>query len=172
MITTSNLLTFIRGPLAFLFLFHNPLIRLGALLVAMISDSIDGYIARKSRATSRFGAVLDPIMDKFFVFFVLAVFIFENKMQFWQAAIMLSRDIALLIFFLYLIVTSKFKTYTFKPAIAGKVSTALQFILLIVITLNYFVPDYVYYIFAVLGTIVLFELFYKIQKKPPEKIVK
>ncbi|MBI5274799.1 MAG: CDP-alcohol phosphatidyltransferase family protein [Chlamydiales bacterium] len=172
MITTSNLLTFIRGPLAFLFLFHSPFIRLVTLLVAMITDSIDGYIARKWRATSRFGAVLDPIMDKFFVFFVLSVFIFEHKMQFWQAAIMLSRDIALFLFFLYLIISSKFKSYKFRPANAGKISTALQFILLVAITLNYFIPAYVYYIFAILGVIVLGELFYKIRSPITEKPVK
>ena len=33
----------------------------------MFTDSIDGYIARRSKSVSRFGAILDPAMDKFFV---------------------------------------------------------------------------------------------------------
>lgn len=169
MIIASNILTLIRGPMAFLFLFHNPMIRLATLITAMVTDSIDGYIARKWRATSRFGAIVDPIMDKFFVFFVLGVFIFEKTITPSQAIFMISRDLALVVFILYLVATNKLKNYKIKPAIAGKVFTALQFITLVFITLNYHVPAPVFYLFLGLGCVVLIELFYHSKSNATQK---
>ena len=39
----------------------------------MATDSLDGYLARKYHKTSQFGAFLDPLMDKFFVFFAVSI---------------------------------------------------------------------------------------------------
>ncbi|MBM3199074.1 MAG: CDP-alcohol phosphatidyltransferase family protein, partial [Chlamydiae bacterium] len=81
MFSLSNVLTFLRAPLALFFLIDSPPLRLLSLLLAMITDYMDGYIARKTRTTSQFGAKLDPLMDKFFVFFVLTVLFLEGKIE-------------------------------------------------------------------------------------------
>ena len=80
MFTASNSLSFIRAPLAFLFLQENPTLRMLAVLLAMITDMTDGHLARRSQSTSRFGAILDPAMDKFFVYFAMMTLLLENKM--------------------------------------------------------------------------------------------
>jgi phosphatidylglycerophosphate synthase len=93
MLTISNALSFSRIPLAFLFWVESPWVRLSAILLAMVSDSFDGYLARKNQSVSRFGAVLDPLADKFFVYFALSILLREGKLFFLQALAMLSRDI-------------------------------------------------------------------------------
>ncbi len=53
-----NSLSLLRAPLAFLFLSENPTLRNISVLVALISDCVDGYLARKYKYTSKLGAIL------------------------------------------------------------------------------------------------------------------
>ena len=64
----SNTLSLLRAPLALLFLVEKPYLRLIAILLAMLTDSFDGYLARRSSSVTQLGTILDPAMDKFFVF--------------------------------------------------------------------------------------------------------
>jgi len=157
MINPSNAITLLRGPLALLFLFENPAIRIFAVLGAMATDCIDGWLARKFKITSRIGAMLDPLMDKFFVLFVLIVFLMESKLALWQIFALGSRDIALVIFGGYLFARNRFHSYTFKPVKWGKVSTALQFFILTSLTLGFTVPNVPYFAFLFIGLFVLIE---------------
>jgi len=159
MINLSNSLSLLRAPLAFLFLMENPTLRLVAILLAMLTDSIDGYLARLSKTTTRVGAVLDPAMDKFFVFFVLGVLFTENKIELWQLLTMVSRDFALCIFGLYLSISGKWLQYEFRAIRWGKITTALQFLVLMGLTVGYTIPVYLYYAFIAFALLGLYELF-------------
>lgn len=158
MFNLSNGLTLLRAPLAFLFLFESVSVRIMAIILAMVTDSIDGYLARKTRSTSRLGTILDPAMDKFFVFFILTVLLFEGRLKGWEAGAMISRDIFLCLFGIYLSLSGLWQTYKFKAIRWGKASTALQFIVLIGLTLHYTFSWYVYAIFILLGTLAFVEL--------------
>ncbi|NGX31668.1 MAG: CDP-diacylglycerol--glycerol-3-phosphate 3-phosphatidyltransferase [Chlamydiae bacterium] len=164
MLNLSNTLSALRAPLAFLFLFKDPYIRILAIFLAMLTDIFDGYFARLQRRTSRFGAILDPLMDKFFVFFVLVVLFLEHKFVYWQGLCLLSRDFSLILFGCYLTITKGWKKQQFRSIFWGKVSTACQFIVLILITLNYTLPNYVFYGFILLGLLALRELSNAYQK--------
>jgi CDP-diacylglycerol---glycerol-3-phosphate 3-phosphatidyltransferase len=166
MITISNGLSIIRMPLAFIFLSQNIYIRIVAIVLAMITDSVDGYFARKYKSASKFGAFLDPAMDKFFVYFILIVFLLENQIQTWQALSMISRDFALIIFGLYLGFTKKWFNYEIKAVRWGKVTTALQFCVLIGLTLKSNFSWYVYALFIVMGILALRELITNYSTKP------
>ena len=107
MITLSNSLSFLRAPLAFFFLQASPILRVAAVLLAMISDSIDGYLARRTQSASRFGAILDPAMDKFFVYFALSVLFFEGSISFLGALAMLSRDGFLCLYGMIMMLTNR-----------------------------------------------------------------
>lgn len=159
MLNLSNSLSLLRAPLAFLFLFENPTVRLTAILLAMLTDSIDGYLARRWHTTTRFGAVLDPAMDKFFVVFCLGVLLAENRLEPWQALMMISRDFALCLFGLYLSLSGLWHSYKFRSIRWGKITTALQFIVLIALTLGYTIPWYLYCAFIVFAGLALVELF-------------
>ena len=47
-------------------------------LIASITDYLDGFIARKFNASSRFGAMLDPIADKLLVAVVLILLVYDQ----------------------------------------------------------------------------------------------
>jgi CDP-diacylglycerol---glycerol-3-phosphate 3-phosphatidyltransferase len=155
----SNSLSLLRAPLALLFLVESPLVRLLAILLAMITDSVDGYLARRWKTATRFGAVLDPAMDKFFVFFCLGVFLSEGRMELWQVLTMVSRDFALCLFGLYLSLSGLWQSYEFRAIRWGKITTAMQFLVLIAVTLGYSISAYLYASFVVFAALALFELF-------------
>jgi len=160
MFTLSNAISFVRAPLAFLFLSDNSMLRVFAIAMAMITDSIDGYLARRSHSTSKFGAILDPVMDKFFVYFALTVFVIEQKIKVWQASTMISRDFFLCLFGLYLLTFKKWKGFKFKSIRWGKITTTLQFIVLIGLCLNYTIPMFIYIAFIIFGALAFAELFH------------
>jgi CDP-diacylglycerol--glycerol-3-phosphate 3-phosphatidyltransferase len=158
MITISNSLSFLRAPLAFLFLQANPLIRLSAILLAMLTDCVDGYLARRTQSTSRFGAILDPAMDKFFVYFALFFLFLDGQVSLWEAAAMLARDGFLCLYGLLMMITNRWKLVVFRAIRWGKVTTALQFLVLIGLTFQVVFPWYLYATFFCVGALAFGEL--------------
>lgn len=155
-----NLLSLMRGPLALLFYMQeNPFYRCMALILAIFTDIFDGYLARRYQMTSRMGTLIDPLMDKLFVFVVLAVFISEQRLDLWEAAAMLGRDFAVILFGIYLMATGYWSQYRFRAILCGKVTTALQLTVLIGLTLQYAIPYYIYILFIALGFLSLIELY-------------
>lgn len=158
MFNASNLLSLARAPLALLFLVKKPVFRLICVVLAMISDGLDGYIARRYSMTSQLGATLDPIMDKFFVLFVSCILLSESSLQAWNVLALLSRDFAVLVFGLYLVLTGRLGRYQFQAIWTGKVTTAFQFFVLAGLSLGYSFPAWVFASFVGLGFIALLEL--------------
>ena len=164
MITISNSLSFFRIPLAFLFIVDSPYLRLFAVVLAMITDSIDGYLARRNQSVSRFGAILDPATDKFFVYFALTILLKEGRLLPWQAALMLSRDMSVAVYAIFMAVTGKWKNLVFRSLRAGKAATALQFIVLTGLVIQVSFSWMTYGAFALMGGLACMELF-----QPPER---
>lgn len=158
MLNLSNVLSLSRAGFALAFLQENPWIRLLAIGLAMLSDFFDGYIARRQRTTTQFGAILDPIMDKFFVFFAGGVFFLEDKLPILGLAALLSRDISLCLFGLFLGIVRGWKDYEVKAIWWGKITTVAQFVLLICLTLNVIFPNWVYLIFVAMAAFAFLEL--------------
>ncbi len=104
MLTLPNLLSLLRVPLACLFFQDNPFYRAIAIILAMVTDAMDGYLARKYKQTSALGTLLDPITDKLFVFVALFIFLQEDRLSIWQAAAFMCRDLSVLIFSIYLVI--------------------------------------------------------------------
>lgn len=159
MITVPNFLSFLRIPLAFLFLAQDPAIRAVALLAAMATDFFDGFLARKYRSTSQIGAILDPITDKFFVSFALIIFFTEGKLTFGDSLAMLSRDLAVFFFGFYLLFTKSLSTYRIHSIWCGKVATTLQLLVLFALTFNQPLPSLTFPIFILLGGLSFLELY-------------
>ncbi len=159
MFTASNGLSFIRIPLAFLFLFENVSIRIFAIFLAMFTDSIDGYVARRNKSVSRLGVILDPLSDKFFVYFSLAILFIEQRLGVWELAAMLTRDFFLCFFVLFLMLEGKWKSFSVRSIVWGKVTTALQFIVLISLSIGITFPWYVFAMFVATGWLAFKELF-------------
>lgn len=157
-LTLPNLLSFIRIPLAFLFLQNNPSWRIFAITTAMLTDGLDGYLARNHRMGSKLGILLDPLADKFFVIFAAIIFIKEGQLQPWQTTTLLCRDLSVLIFGFYLLLSGKLMNYQYRSIWCGKVTTVLQFFVLMALSLQVQIPDPLYITFILLGILSLVEL--------------
>lgn len=158
MFNPPNSLSLLRAPLALLFIIESIPLRAFVILLAMFTDYIDGYLARRYRYTSRFGAILDPMMDKFFVYTALAVLSSDQRIKPWEITAMLSRDISLLIYLFYLWVKGAWKAFEFKSIRWGKITTATQFLTLLTLVFHFFIPSYFYFIFVLFGVLAFFEL--------------
>ncbi len=159
MFTIPNFLSLLRIPLALLFIKQNVLVRTISVILAMFSDGLDGYVARRFGSMSRFGTLLDPLMDRFFVFFIMAIFISENQLSLIDASALICRDFSVMLFGLYLVFTGKLSTFRFRAIWCGKITTSLQFLVLLGLTFQMQIPEFVYSIFIILGVLALFELY-------------
>lgn len=158
MFSLSNGLSLLRAPLALLFLSESAYVRISAILLAMITDSIDGFLARRRRSETQFGAILDPAMDKLFVFIALSVLLFEQRLEIWQALAMIARDFGLCLFGIYLAISGGWQRYQFKAIRWGKVTTAMQFLTLIFLTFDFTLPSFAYVIYIIFGLLAFIEL--------------
>lgn len=114
MFNLPNIISLCRLPLALVFLHDSPLLRAVAIVLAAITDGLDGFLARRYHLRSKLGTVLDPLMDKFFVFFILSILLLEAKIESWKVLVMLSRDFAILIFGAYLFLTGVSPTTNYR----------------------------------------------------------
>lgn len=158
MLNLSNVLSLSRAGFALAFLQDNSFIRFLAILLAMATDFLDGFLARRQGTTSQFGAILDPIMDKFFVFFAGGVFFLEERLTALKLCALLSRDISLCAFGLYLVIVKGWKGYECRAIWWGKITTVAQFFLLIALTFNVAFPSYVYLVFVAMAAFAFLEL--------------
>ncbi len=67
------------------------------LIIAGITDVLDGYIARKYNMITRLGAVLDPIADKLTTFAVLVSLSSERLIPLWVLLVLIIKESILLL---------------------------------------------------------------------------
>jgi CDP-diacylglycerol--glycerol-3-phosphate 3-phosphatidyltransferase len=60
--------------------------------VAMATDQVDGWLARRWNQTSAFGSLLDPIADKVLVMAALVMLIAEDVAPAWMVAAIIARE--------------------------------------------------------------------------------
>lgn len=115
--------------------------RVGIIGAAAATDFLDGWLARRVHATSRWGALLDPLADRVFVLTVVGTFLFSGLLSTPAYFILLLRDLATAVGFLVARVIPWLRPVAFKARIAGKLVTVLQlFTLAAVLVLPRAVP--------------------------------
>jgi len=97
------------------------------LVLAGLSDGIDGLLARKLNQKSAIGAYLDPIADKLLLSSSFVILAMEKKIAWWLTIMVLSRDILLLIVAAVIILISGYRA--FPPSLLGKYTTFFQIVL-------------------------------------------
>ena len=157
-LTISNILSLVRAPLALLFLIPNMPLRLTVVALAALSDWLDGFIARRWGKPTPVGAVLDPVMDKFFMLFVFSVLVADGLMGGWEMVAMLARDFVLVGYVAVLAITRTWRNIKPRSLIWGKVSTVAQYVFLFLICSNVPVPGYAYLLFVLFAALYLGEL--------------
>ncbi|MGE3954807.1 MAG: CDP-alcohol phosphatidyltransferase family protein [Parachlamydiales bacterium] len=165
--TFSNILSLLRLPLAILFIIPSTSLRLTLLAVSAATDYLDGYIARRSGTVTKLGAMLDPIMDKFFVVFVLSTLVYQDSLQLWQLFSIIARDLFLVVFGVIMLTRKRPHDWVFRSMFWGKLITLLQYAFLFCFVLSLPIPNWVYYAFIGLGVIYFAELLiHELRKKP------
>jgi CDP-diacylglycerol--glycerol-3-phosphate 3-phosphatidyltransferase len=64
----------------------------GVFVVAMATDQVDGWLARRWNQTSAFGSLLDPIADKVLVLAALVMLVAEGVAPAWMVAAIVARE--------------------------------------------------------------------------------
>ena len=70
----------------------NNLVALAVFILASITDTLDGYIARKYNLITDFGKFMDPIADKLLVTAAMLVFVDWHMMPAWVVIVVIARE--------------------------------------------------------------------------------
>lgn len=130
-LTAANQLTLLRLALvpvfAIFMLYEQPGLALTTFILAGITDTFDGLIARKTGQLTTLGAWLDPMADKLllvtmFVMLTLPGIGLSNRLPLWFTVLVISRDVAIVL--TVAVVNLAVGPRTFRPSIYGKIATA------------------------------------------------
>ena len=136
-----NIISLSRVALAVAFVMDDdPNARIGIVLIAGITDMLDGWLARKAGLTSRFGALIDPFADRVFALVAVATFVYEGSLTTLQYFIMIFRDLMTAVGFIVAKSVSWLRPVEFRARWSGKAVTALQMVTFVAV-LKF--PDYV-----------------------------
>jgi len=111
---------------------------LGIFLLAVISDALDGYIARKSKQQSPAGLILDPLGDKLLLMSAyVCLHLIETKVHFPLAVmlIVISRDILILLGAVVVFMVKQ--KINIQPTKWGKLTTTFQMLSVIAVLLQW-----------------------------------
>jgi phosphatidylglycerophosphate synthase len=146
-----NALSLSRLVMAAMFvMFSAPEPRLWLLAIAALSDYLDGWLARRSNTASRWGALLDPITDRIFVFTAVSVFLVERQLTTLQYFILIFRDLMTAIGFLVAKSVSWLRPVTFRARAPGKLVTVFQLLTLVAVLAR---PEWVTTLVAIVGVL-------------------
>ena len=129
-----NALSGSRLVLGLAFPFVPPDWRVWVVVVAALSDMLDGLAARWLHAESDAGRLLDPVADKVFILVLLVTLLGEGTLDpLWALGLAL-RDVVVLAGLVYTIAQRQWaKGRRMRPSLLGKCTTAAQFGVLFVL---------------------------------------
>lgn len=117
---------------------------LAVFILAAITDSLDGYIARRQQIVTKFGKIIDPVADKLLISGALIAFVSLNEISIWAAILIIGREFAVT----GLRVIAAKDGVIISASIWGKIKTTVQIIAVIaviadpvIIKLPYHIPN-------------------------------
>ena len=103
---------------------ERPWLAAAIFFLAAVTDSLDGWAARRTNAVTTGGAYLDPIADKVFLGSVILALAAAGNVPWWYAGIVFGRDALILLFGLAALLFTSYRK--FAPSLWGKASTFFQ----------------------------------------------
>jgi cardiolipin synthase (CMP-forming) len=151
-VTVPNLLTVFRMVLIPVFVsllfYQRFLLALSIFILAGVTDSLDGVLARRFDQKSQLGTILDPIADKLMLvtsFVVLSMrAVFPQPLPphlpvpFWVTVAVISRDVFILVGAAAINIVTGFRG--FRPSMLGKINTTVQIVAIAAIILAASIP--------------------------------
>jgi cardiolipin synthase len=129
-------------------------VSLGIFSLAVLTDAIDGYIARTRKQKTKAGAILDPLADKLLLIsgFICLYFIARNfpagiRFPLWLVLIVVSRDLFILVGsgLIYIMQGD----LTIVPTKWGKATTFFQTLSVIVLFIQFQFSIIIWYLTAI-----------------------
>jgi len=129
--STANIISLSRIPLALVavFLFNNKLLLFLVFFLALLTDVVDGWFARKQGST-KYGPIIDPLADKAFFAIIFIYLLVTGKLGWWLLLLLLLRDIFVVLMSIFAMLHPK-REKMMKLGVAsllGKIVTACQFV--------------------------------------------
>ena len=135
MLNVPNIITLIRlglvPAMAYYLADEAYQIALPIFLVAALSDLADGYIARRFKLVSTFGATLDPIADKLSMLVATVLLAWQSLLPIWLAVAIVARDIVIVVGAIAFILVRGH--LDIAPTRLSKINTAIEFAVLLVV---------------------------------------
>ena len=102
-------------------------------IIASLTDTLDGFIARKYNLVSNFGKFMDPLADKLLVSTALICFVSVPPMPVWGVIVIISREF----------IISGFRLVAANEGIVlaaswwGKIKTTVQMVMSVLLIVNF-----------------------------------
>jgi cardiolipin synthase len=135
-LTTLRLILAI--PILMLIVSENYTVVLWVAFIAGLSDGVDGWLARRLNAESRYGAIVDPLSDKALLISAYVAFAVVGLLPWWVAVTIVTRDV--LIVCGALVYHGLFGRYEIAPSIWGKTSTSVQIVFVLMLLVHQVYP--------------------------------
>lgn len=103
------------------------------IIISIITDWLDGIVARNFEDVTNYGKLLDPAVDKIFIISVLAAFIEKQMVSSFALFLIVAREF-LITWFRSVMVN---KGIVVPASSLGKIKTTLQLIAVFILSLNY-----------------------------------
>ena len=101
---------------------------LALVVLAALTDALDGFLARRFGWGSRVGSILDPLADKVMLVSLFLALGWLGLLPFWLTALVVLRDVVIVVGAIaYQVLVGGLKM---EPTVAGKATTAAQLLLL------------------------------------------
>ena len=107
--------------------------RVALIVVAGLTDFMDGWLARHEKSESTAGALIDPLADRVFVFVAISTYLVEDRFTTGQYFLFLSRDIATAVGFVVAKVIPTLRPAVFRARMLGKLVTVIQLVTLVAV---------------------------------------
>ena len=151
LVTLPNTVSLSRVLLALAFvLVPNPWARVILIVVAGLTDFMDGWLARHEKTESTAGALLDPLADRIFVFAAISTYLVEGQLTTGQYFLFLTRDIATAVGFLVAKIIPTLRPAVFRARLLGKLVTVVQLIALVTILI---LPELTDFLIVTIGIV-------------------
>ena len=144
MLNLPNFLTILRIiaiPIFLIFLTDG---RVGAALLtfvlAGITDSVDGAIARLTNTRTTLGAYMDPLADKMLILSAFVALALMDVVPRWLTVVVISRDVIILIGYLTLFLLTQ-QLMEIRPSAVSKAATFLHLVTLSTVLLSLWKPQ-------------------------------
>lgn len=131
-----NALSLSRLVLALLFVPAGRGGRIALICLAAATDFLDGWLARRTNSTTRWGALVDPIADRLFVLVAIVTYVRSGELSVVESLLLLPRDIATALALVIARIMPRLRAVEFKARFPGKVVTVLQLVTLLALVIG------------------------------------